>query len=226
MKKCTKCKIEKCLIDFHKHKRSKDGLTSRCKECSLEDKKEYYEKNRDKVKQRVKEYREENIEDVKKRVKSNYEENRESLLEYKRNYHKTYKDRQKELTSKWREENRERIREYGREYISDKRLNDVLFKIKDRISGLIRSSIVSKGYKKLHRTEEILGCTIVEFKEYIEDKFVEGMSWENHGEWHLDHKRPVSWGKDEDEVYKLNHHTNFQPLWKTENWYKGNRWED
>jgi hypothetical protein len=83
----------------------------------------------------------------------------------------------------------------------------------------------SKGYKKLYRTEQILGCTILDFRKFIEDKFTEGMSWENHGEWHLDHKTPVSWGKSEIEVYELNHYTNFQPLWSHDNLSKGNRWE-
>jgi hypothetical protein len=225
MKKCPKCKKEKDFNDFHKHKRSKDGLACRCKECSLDDKKEYYEKNKEKVREKVKNYREANLEKVKETVKSHYEKNRDSLLEYKKKYHIDTEERRKDLNFKWREENRDRIKEYAKEYISDKRKNDVLFKIKDRISGLIRSSIVSKGYKKLHKTEIILGCTITEFKNYIESKFVEGMNWDNHGEWHMDHKTPVSWAKNEIEIYELNHYTNFQPLWNTENLIKGNRWE-
>lgn len=51
------------------------------------------------------------------------------------------------------------------------------------------------------------------------------MSWENHGDWHLDHKTPVSWGKSENEIYELNQYTNFQPLWEKDNLSKGNRWE-
>lgn len=225
MKICPKCKKEKGFNDFHKHKRTKDGLACRCKECSLNDKKEYYEKNKDKVKEKVKEYRDKNLDKVKENVKNHYNKNRDSLLEYKRKYHIDNEERKKFLNFKWRKENKDKLREYSRDHIADKRKNDVLFKIKDRIAGLIRSSIVSKGYKKLHRTEAILGCTIEEFKHYIESKFIEGMSWDNHGEWHLDHKTPVSWGKNEDEVYRLNHYTNFQPLWKDENLIKGNRWD-
>lgn len=225
MKECSKCKEIKEFINFHKHKRSKDGYACRCKECSLVDKKDYYERNKEKIKEVVKEYREKNIDVVEKRVKSYYERNRESLLEYKRIYHIENKEKLKELNSKWREGNRESIRDNSRMYISNKRNTDVLFKLKDRISGLIRSSIVSKGYKKSHRTESILGCTIQEFKEYIENKFTEGMSWENHGEWHLDHKTPVSWAKSEFEIYDLNHYTNFQPLWRIDNLSKGNRWK-
>ena len=52
------------------------------------------------------------------------------------------------------------------------------------------------------------------------------MSWENYGEWHLDHKTPISWAKTEEEIYELNHYTNFQPLWEFDNLSKGNRWSD
>ncbi len=50
------------------------------------------------------------------------------------------------------------------------------------------------------------------------------MTWENHGEWHIDHIIPISWGKTESEVIELNHYTNFQPLWAKDNLSKGNRW--
>ena len=52
------------------------------------------------------------------------------------------------------------------------------------------------------------------------------MTWENHGEWHLDHKTPISWATNEDEVYTLNHYENFQPLWAFDNRSKGNKFSD
>jgi len=225
MKKCSKCKEEKEFVDFHKHKKTKDGYTSRCKECSLNDKKEYYEKNKDKVKKKVKEYRENNLDEVKKSVKVHYEKNRETLLEYKKNYHKENKEHLSELNLKYRENNKESINECKRKYISNKRKTDSLFKLKESISKLINKSLKNKGFKKEYRSEEVLGCKIDEFKKYIENMFLEGMSWENHGDWHLDHKTPVSWGNNEEEIYKLNHYTNFQPLWEKDNLSKGNRWE-
>lgn len=75
---------------------------------------------------------------------------------------------------------------------------------------------------RVKKTEEILGCTFQEFKQHIESQFVNWMSWENYGNkcetleyncsWDLDHIIPISVSKSEEEVYLLNHHTNFQPL--------------
>jgi hypothetical protein len=90
--------------------------------------------------------------------------------------------------------------------------------LKERISGK------NRGYKKNERTEKILGCTIIEFKKHLESKFSDGMCWDNQGDWHLDHIRPVSWANDEYELLELNHFTNFQPLWSHDNLSKGNRW--
>ncbi len=61
---------------------------------------------------------------------------------------------------------------------------------------------------------------------FIESLFIDNMSWDNYGEWHLDHKIPVSWAKNEEELYKLNHYSNFQPMWAFDNQSKGDRFSN
>lgn len=74
-----------------------------------------------------------------------------------------------------------------------------------------------------------MGCSINFFYEYLQNKFTEGMSYENHGQssivkkWQIDHIIPISFATNEDELVQLNHYTNFQPLWESENKSKGNR---
>lgn len=85
------------------------------------------------------------------------------------------------------------------------------------IRYLIYISIKKQGYTKRSRTYKILGCTYEEFKIHLENQFTDGMTWENQGEWHLDHIYPVSLAKNEEELIKLNHYTNFQPLWAEDN---------
>ena len=74
--------------------------------------------------------------------------------------------------------------------------------------------------QKKTKTFEILGCTFEEFKIYLESKFDSWMTWENRGlyngelnyGWDIDHILPSSLAKTEEDVTKLNHYTNLQPL--------------
>jgi len=120
-------------------------------------------------------------------------------------------------------EYRKKSTEYNREYARNKRLTDIDFKRKDAFRSLIRSAFKRKGYKKNSKTFKVIGCDYDFLVSYIESKFKEGMSWDNYGEWHIDHIYPISLATDLDHMTKLNHYTNLQPLWKTENLSKGNK---
>ena len=80
--------------------------------------------------------------------------------------------------------------------------------------------------KKNTTTEKILGCTINEFKDYIENLFLEGMSWENRDKWHIDHVIPISLAKDKEEIVLLSHYSNLRPMWSVDNIVKSNKIED
>ena len=58
-------------------------------------------------------------------------------------------------------------------------------------------------YSKNEHTEEILGCSMQFFREYIENKFKDGMTMENYGEWQLDHIIPLATAKSKEEIIKL-----------------------
>ena len=60
-------------------------------------------------------------------------------------------------------------------------------------------------------------------KEHLESQFIDGMGWDNRVEWHIDHIIPLSSAKTEDELYRLCHYTNLQPLWAEDNLKKGNK---
>ena len=93
----------------------------------------------------------------------------------------------------------------------------------------VRSRVKSalKGKKEM-KTVEYLGCTIEEFKVHIEAQFVEGMTWETHGngdgKWNIDHITPIKYCNPTiEEVVERLHWTNTQPMWALENIAKGNR---
>jgi hypothetical protein len=80
-----------------------------------------------------------------------------------------------------------------------------------------------KKITKKNKTFEIIGCSPEFLKEYIENLFIDGMSWENRNQWHIDHIIPLSSAKTEKQMYKLCHYTNLQPLWVEDNLKKSNK---
>ena len=73
------------------------------------------------------------------------------------------------------------------------------------------------GYTKLGKTETLLGASWQTVKTHIEFQFKVGMSWDNRGQWEIDHIVPYASAKTVDDVIKLTHYKNLQPLWKSEN---------
>ena len=91
--------------------------------------------------------------------------------------------------------------------------------------------MISNSFKrcdtiKSTKTIEILGCSFEEFKIHLESKFDDKMNWDNQGSyWHMDHVIPISSAQTEEEVYRLNHYTNFQPLYWKDNLIKSNKFK-
>ena len=72
----------------------------------------------------------------------------------------------------------------------------------------------------------MLGLNLAGFKSYMESKFQDGMTWENYGQWHIDHIKPISLATTEQEVMELNNYNNLQPLWAVDNIKKSNKYEE
>jgi hypothetical protein len=230
MKKCSKCEVEKELTEFHK--RTSDTFRNDCKMCIKEKNKIYNEKYREKIILQKRKYNEDNRDIINDKSRKHYENNKEEMKEKAIARYNNLKDddafmeRTRTLSRKnwikYREDNRDRINKK----IRDRKYNDPLYKLTFSIRSSIHNSINRMGYSKKDKSRDILGCSFEYFMKYIEEQFLEGMSWENHGEWHLDHKTPVSWAETEEQIYELNKYTNFQPLWAKDNLSKGNKWAD
>ncbi len=112
-------------------------------------------------------------------------------------------------------------REYYRERMKHKRDSDHVFSIASRIRTRINMAILQKGYTKKSKNIDVLGCSWDEFATYLESKFLDGMTFDNRNLWHIDHIIPLASSKSEEDVIKLNHYTNLQPLWAIDNLRKG-----
>jgi hypothetical protein len=87
----------------------------------------------------------------------------------------------------------------------------------------LNNSLKVKKWQKNTHFSKYIGCSKEELKKHLESQFQEGMNWENQGKWHMDHIIPLSSAKTEQELYKLCHYTNLQPLWAKDNLSKGNK---
>jgi hypothetical protein len=155
--------------------------------------------------------------------KNYYDLNKNSILKNKKEYHINNKEKISIIKKEYCKNNRDKINSYYRVYSKKRKLTDHLYKLSCNIRTLIGMSIKGSGYKKKSKINEYLCCSFEEFKKHLELQFKDGMNWKNQGEWHLDHIYPISLAKDEEELIKLNHYTNFQPLWAVDNIKKGNK---
>lgn len=200
MKTCKTCKHNLSFDFFNKNKKSKDGHQYSCKECSNLLNKEYIESNKIKIKSRRQKH---------------YVENKERLNLITKEYHNNNKER----LSVYYSSRIEKSREYKRQYRRNRKATDPLYSLTERIRKSILTCFSSIG-KKPNTTTAILGCSFFEFKVYLESKFESWMTWENRGKyngefdygWDIDHIIPVSSSITTEDVVRLNHYTNLQPL--------------
>ncbi len=145
--------------------------------------------------------------------------------------HKIYRDKNREKLNQkakeWREANREEMLKRRRLRASERKKLDPLFKLSENIRSLICMSFKRGGkkWKKVLKTEEILGCSITEFISYLLSKCPEGITYNDFHRfgYQIDHIIPVKSATTEEELIKLNHYTNLQPLFWRDNIQKSDK---
>ena len=190
-KKCNTCNIDKPINDFTITK-YKGEIRRRptCKKCTSLRTKEWTKNNKNKRIKYIKEYSEQNKETINEKSKKYYKDNKQQAI------YKSVK------------------------YKRERRKYDELFRLSDNIRKSIVHSFKTSGLKKNCKTAKILGCNFTEFKEHIEKQFATWMTWDNYGKyngefnfgWDIDHIIPINSAKTEEDIIRLNHYTNFQPL--------------
>lgn len=205
-KKCYVCEEIKPITNEHfgNNSNSKDGFKYSCKKCRRET--EYLAN------------REHNIE----KQKVWYEKNKVSALKNQKEHMIKTINRKRSRDKEYYQRNKEVIKERSKQYMYNRMENDLGFKILQRCRSRLYKAI--KGYIKSARTQELIGCTVEELLIHIEMQFQDRMTWDNYGEWHLDHIIPCAsfdFSKTEAQFECFNY-KNLQPLWAEDN-FKKNR---
>lgn len=182
--------------------------------------KEYYRKNKDRIKERN---------------AHRYEQNKEQILAHNRKYNHEHKEQLSEYQKKWLEEHRKQERErLARQYQKDKKKrleiqqertkNDPVYKLSRNIRRLILLKFQEGGYTKKSKTADILGCSFEELKSHLEQTWFDNYGTPYNGELvHIDHIIPLATAKTEEDVIRLNHYTNLQYLTPEDNLKKGDK---
>lgn len=182
-----------------------------------------------KNKEKIKRYHVKNKKLITSQHKLYVQSNKDKINEYHRIYYKNNKNKFKMYRNglktyyiKYRKQYREDNKSYFKNYNKKRRQSDINYKIVSNLRGRLNCAI--RGNQKSGSAVKDLGCSIEEFKKYIELKFKPGMTWENWGRdtWHLDHITPLSWFNLENRNQFLIscHYTNYQPLWAEDNLHK------
>jgi predicted ATP-dependent protease len=184
------------------------------------------------------------IKEIKKQKRLKYElENKEELLKIKleklenqrikRNQKR--KERYEKNKEKENSEKRKRYLKNKEHYIKvenerkkGKMQSDPFYKFTCITRQNIKRSFSRNNtikFKKLLKTEKLLGCSIIEFSKFILSKCPEGTTFKDFKQfgYHLDHIVPISSATTQEEVEKLCHYTNYQPLWWKDNITKSNK---
>lgn len=195
---CNTCGIEKDKSDFIKN-------TKCCKDCKKDYRKEYYLKNKEYYIKYSKE-------------KSKTKERKAKQKEYQLKN----SERIKEYQSMYREENKVYLKMKYKErwkFLRDNEPHVIAWR------SILKSAIKRIGGVKSKNTIEHLGYSPDDLKNHIESLFLEGMTWENWGEWHIDHIFPVSKFNKDTPLHIVNSLNNLQPLWAIDNIKKGNKYD-
>jgi hypothetical protein len=212
-----------CKSDYEKIRKS--NFTDTKKQEEKQKRQEYYKQVKENVKEVV-------IDKSETKICSVCNENKTLDKYYIAKCKGTIRAVCKECSSKSRKEyyqnNKEKTIKQTAKYKVERCKVDPVFKLLVTLRCRLYHALINQKADKKYRTKQLTDCELPFLKEYIEAKFTEGMTWENHGEWHIDHIKPCCTFDltKEEEQKKCFHYTNLQPLWASDNLSKGGKFED
>lgn len=250
-KKCTKLQTKR-YRDSHKielreskreyYKNNKESLSIKHREYYEDNwnginkrQSEYQKMNRAKINIRNKKNRDADIELYRTKERKYRSKNRESINAaakiWRDNNPQVMKEKRSESAlynieygKKYRANNKSKHAEYKKEY-HQKRKNEKEYIIKRLLRVRVKMALKKGAVARSGSYHDLLGCVPMHAAKYLESLFIEGMTWENHGEWHIDHIIPCASFDliDPEQQKKCFHYSNLQPLWAKDNLSKGSK---
>ncbi len=143
-------------------------------------------------------------------------------------YRDRHPERIKAAQLAWYNQDPVAARKKKADYMKNRRATNLNYRIMTRLRGRLSDAVRGRCPRGGSHVV-LLGCSVEFLKQHLESQFKEGMSWENYGRsgWWIDHIIPLSLFdlSDPEQLKRLCHYTNLQPLWRLENIIKSNKLE-
>ena len=213
-KTCSNCHACKPVDLFYKKK-------NQCKACIAA----YRQENKEKFAAKDREYRQNNKEKITAYKREYRQNNKEKITAYNREYRQNNKEKGVAYNREYRQEHREDRNARERK----RRKNDPEYNLICRLRCRMGKAVKRAGLdNKCDSSSELLGISYQGLKEWLEDQFTEGMTWENRSDWHVDHRVPCD---AFDMTVETNQricfwYKNLQPLWANDNLQKSNTYNE
>ena len=153
--------------------------------------------------------------------------NKEYLADKSKTWYEQNKEHRKEYLKVYREKNIDKIRQTKRDYERNRKSIDPLYKLISNFRTAIYQVLKESNVEKNRHYFDILQYTPEELIIHLESQFKDTMSWDNYGDWHVDHKLPITSFNIEEmgdkEFMKCWALENLQPMWGEENIRKSNK---
>lgn len=229
MKICIKCNENKDLNRFWKDISYHDGYCNTCKACKSE-----YRRNKPRIDHlvSVKNFEcfsckinkpSDDFHRNKRKVKGIESVCKECRRDISKNDYKTRKETIKQKARSYYEHNKETILKAQLKRQKERLKEDPRYALTRRLRNRLYYALKNKSWKKDTHFSDYIGCDQEFLVKHIENQFKDGMTWDNKGLWDIDHIIPLSSATTQEEMYKLCHYTNLQPLWTIDNIKKGNK---
>ena len=219
-----------CNKEFIPTGRNQNNCSKECSLISQRETQKIYKKSL-KGKERDKKYQQSIKGKIaSKKANKNYS-NTEKGKAKRKELHKKNNNSAKGKLSKKNWQKSDNGRKYKSQYFKKRRQIDPIFVLKDNCRTRLERFLKSKNFHKTNKTFDMIGCSAEFLKEHLEKQFhrhpdtYQPMNWLNHTVhgWHIDHIIPLDSAKTPEDVEKLMHYTNLQPMWAEYNIKKGNK---
>ena len=191
-------------------------LSEEQRQAKKERQRRYREKNRERIAEYSRAYRKDNAEAIRQQEKSSPAR---EASQNRRDVVREATPERREWMRQYKRANRAAIAKQEREALEAMPHRKLAKNLRIRLNRAI------KGGWKSGSAVELLGCSVEGAMKHIESLFEHGMSWDNWGEWHIDHIRPLASFdlENAEQLADACHYTNLRPLWKVDNLRKGAR---